>query len=100
MIEKKPFRRANNNATTAVALHYDGADAPRVIAKGRHLIAEKILALAKEHDIPLYDDPDLATLLSRLELGEKIPATLYAAVAEVIAFAYAMRGKATNRNPS
>ena len=77
----------------AVALRYEGRGAPRVTAQGRGLTAERILALAKEHNIPLREDPDLVYLLAQLDLGDEIPATLYVAVAEVIAFAYRLSGK-------
>lgn len=80
--------------TGAVALQYDGAGAPRVSAKGQGVVAEKILELGRRHDIPLYEDPDLLALLARVELGEEIPYALYVAVAEVIAFAYLVSGKA------
>ena len=80
---------------SAVALHYDGKGAPRVTAKGRGLVAENILALAQQHGIPLREDPDLVNLLARLDLGDEIPAALYVAVAEVIAFAYRVSGKVT-----
>lgn len=79
---------------TAVALQYDGKEAPRVTASGKGEIAERILALAEEHGIPLREDPDLVTLLAQLDLGTEIPANLYVAVAEVLAFAYAVSGKA------
>ncbi|HEC12163.1 MAG TPA: flagellar protein FhlB [Acidiferrobacteraceae bacterium] len=81
----------------AVALEYDGAGAPTVTAKGQRLVADKILELAKKHDIPLYEDPALVTLLSKVELGDEIPRALYTAVAEVIAFAYMVSGKVTSR---
>ena len=73
---------------TAVALRYDGRGAPRVTAKGQHDLAERILALARAHGIPLHEDRELVRMLARVELGAEIPAALYAAVAEVIAFAY------------
>jgi len=79
---------------SAVALHYNGKDAPRVSAKGKGLVAETIIELAKQHRIPLHEDPDLLALLSRLELGDEIPRSLYVAVAEVLSFAYMMSGKA------
>jgi flagellar biosynthesis protein len=79
--------------TTAVALHYDGKNAPRVTAKGTGELAEKIIALAKEHGIPLQENAALAALLAKLELGDEIPEALYLAVAEVIAFAYLLSGK-------
>lgn len=77
----------------AVALRYDGAGAPRVTAKGHHEVAERILALAREHGIPLHQDRELVRLLARVELGTEIPAALYTAVAEVIAFAYRVSGR-------
>ncbi len=78
----------------AVALRYDGKAAPRVTAKGAGAVADNILAVAREHGIPLYENAPLAALLARLDLGAEIPATLYTAVAEVIAFAYQVSGKA------
>jgi flagellar biosynthesis protein len=77
----------------AVALRYDGAGAPRVTAKGDGLIAEQITRAAREHDVPLYADADLARLLASVELGAQIPRALYVAVAEVIAFAYRVSGR-------
>lgn len=85
MSEKQP--------TTAVALHYDGKEAPRVTAKGSGDLAEQIIALAKEHGIPLQEDAALVSLLSKLDLGDEIPQVLYTAVAEIIAFAYILKGK-------
>lgn len=77
----------------AVALHYDGKNAPTVIAKGAGEIARQILALAEQHNIPLHEDPELIALLAQLDLGEEIPENLYRAVAQVIAFAYFLSGK-------
>jgi flagellar biosynthesis protein len=77
----------------AVALRYDGAGAPRVTARGEGLIAEQITRAAREHDVPLYEDADLARLLASVELGAQIPRALYVAVAEVIAFAYRVSGR-------
>lgn len=77
----------------AVALRYDGKDAPRVTAKGEDALAEAIRNLAREHDVPLYENPQLAVVLSQIELGEEIPEALYRAVAEVIAFAYVLSGR-------
>ena len=77
----------------AVSLKYDGKDAPRVTAKGEGLLAERILEIAREQGVPLHEDPDLVTLLAKLDLGEEIPRALYVAVAEVIAFAYIVTGK-------
>ena len=75
---------------TAVALKYDAAtdSAPKVIAKGRGLVAEKIMALAREQGIPMREDPDLVQLLTQIDLAQEIPPTLYKVVAEVLAFVY------------
>ncbi len=77
----------------AIALNYDQQTTPTVAATGQNELAEKIIALAEEHDIPLHSDPELAALLSRIPLGDEIPENLYRAVAEVIAFAYLLTGK-------
>lgn len=74
----------------AVALKYDrGQDtAPRVVGKGKGLLAEKILQIAKEHGIPIHEDADLTEILSRLDLSQEIPPAAYLAVAEILAFVY------------
>ncbi len=74
----------------AVALRYDELKdrAPRVIAKGRGTMAQRIVEVARENGIPVRDDPDLVNLLSEIDLGEAIPAELYPAVAEVLAYVY------------
>lgn len=77
----------------AVALHYDGDNAPQVSAKGHGALAEEIIRLARENNIPLQENAELVSLLSKLELGEEIPEALYIAVAEIIAFAYYLQGK-------
>ena len=74
----------------AAALSYEpGKDrAPRLTAKGAGLVAEKIIQLAHRHDIPIKEDPDLVEVLVQLDWQEHIPANLYQAVAEVLAFVY------------
>jgi flagellar biosynthesis protein len=74
----------------AVALKYDAAtdNAPRVIAKGRGLVAEKIIALAQEQGIPMREDPDLVQMLTQIDLDQAIPPSLYKVVAELLAFVY------------
>ena len=79
----------------AVALGYD-ADrdkAPKVLAKGRGVLAERIMEIAKSHGIPLRDDPVLVELLAQVEVEREIPPVLYQAVAEVLAFIYRTTGK-------
>ncbi|VAW99837.1 Flagellar biosynthesis protein FlhB [hydrothermal vent metagenome] len=83
----------NQKPTTAVALHYDGKEAPRITAQGTGELAEQIIALAKEHGIPLQEDAALVSLLSKLDLGDEIPQALYMAIAEIIAFTYILNGK-------
>lgn len=77
----------------AIALQYDGENAPTVTASGEGEIAEEILRIAREHRIPLREDALLAELLSELNLGEEIPPMLYRVIAEVIAYAYLVSGK-------
>lgn len=83
----------DRTVTLAVALNYDEKDAPRVTAKGGGDLAQKILEIARRHDVPLQENRELVQLLSKIELGDQIPASLYLAVAEVIAFAYYLKGK-------
>lgn len=82
-----------NPPDLAIALQYDGEDAPRVTAKGRGAIAEEIIALAEANDVPLHADPELSVVLSQLPIGDEIPEQLYRAVAEVIAFAFMVSGR-------
>lgn len=77
---------SESKSQLAVALHYDRAGAPRVVAKGRGAIGAKIIEVAKAHDIPIEENEVLAGALSNVELGEEIPAELYKAVAEVLIF--------------
>lgn len=74
----------------AIALRYEPLkdNAPKLVAKGRGKIAQKIIRLAKERGIPIHQDPDLVAALAALEWYEEIPEQLYRAVAEVLAFAY------------
>ena len=85
---KKPSKR-----NTDVALHWDTEGAPKFTAKGRNEVAERILEVAREHDVPIREDEELTELLALVELGDEIPAELYLAVAQVIAFAYRLSGK-------
>jgi flagellar biosynthesis protein len=79
---------------TAVAIHYDEDDvAPRVVAKGKGEIAERIIAVALENNIPIQEDMVLAKALSQVDLEEMIPPELYSVVAEILAFVYRLRLK-------
>ncbi|MBW2438492.1 MAG: EscU/YscU/HrcU family type III secretion system export apparatus switch protein [Deltaproteobacteria bacterium] len=79
----------------AVALKYETEKdlAPRVVAKGRNVVAEKIIETAKAHNVPLYEDINLVQVLEALDLDTEIPAELYRAVAEVLAFIYRLNAK-------
>jgi flagellar biosynthesis protein len=77
----------------AVALHYDKTGAPRVVAKGRGSIGEKIIEVAKAHNIPVEENEVLAGALSNVELGDEIPVELYKAVAEVLIFVLRLSGR-------
>ncbi len=83
-----------NSLPQAVALHYDEERAPTVVASGEGAIAREIMDIAKEHGVPLYENPELVTILARLELGEEIPDLLYRVIAEIIAFAFYLQGRA------
>jgi len=79
------------NRKTAVALRYLKEDsAPRIIASGHGKIAQKIIEIAQENDIPIYEDPEVVEMLARLEVGIEIPSELYEVVAEILAFVYSL----------
>lgn len=84
---------SNQQLQKAVALYYDGKNAPHISAKGTGAVADQIIAIAKEHGVPLCDNSALVDLLVTLELGDEIPEALYIAVAYIIAFAYQLEGK-------
>lgn len=71
----------------SVALEYvPGEEAPKIIASGKGVLAEKIIERAKEADVPVYEDSKLANTLSKLEIGDMIPPELYSVVAEILVF--------------
>jgi len=84
---------------TTIALGYnpDEDDAPVVLASGRGAMAEKIIALGKENNIPVIEDPLLASALADIDIGTVIPPELYAVVAEVLAYVYRIRGGPPHR---
>ena len=83
----------------AVALRYDrtALPAPSVVAKGKGELARRILDLARTHDVPVREDPDLLELLSACDLGQEIPSELYHAVAELFAYLYRLNGELGGR---
>ncbi|MDL0430045.1 EscU/YscU/HrcU family type III secretion system export apparatus switch protein [Marinobacter sp. TBZ242] len=76
----------------AIALKYDGEKAPTISATGTRELAEEIIRIAREHDVPLYENAELASILARLSLNEEIPESLYRVIAEILAFAFHIRG--------
>lgn len=74
---------------SAVALAYGQGDAaPRVVAKGRGLLAERIIERAREHGVYVHESPELVSLLLQVDLDQRIPAQLYVVVAELLAWIY------------
>ncbi|MCP5051074.1 MAG: hypothetical protein GY940_28175 [bacterium] len=94
-LEKKPDKEKAGKEKKAVALQYEmGKDrAPKVVAKGKGYVAEKIIEIAEEHGVPLYEDKELSQVLEALDLDTEIPGELFRAVAEVLAFIYRMNKK-------
>jgi flagellar biosynthesis protein len=76
-----------------MTMTYDGQNAPILSAKGDDELAEAILAIAREYEVPIYENAELVRLLARLELGDAIPEQLYRCIAEIIAFAWYLKGK-------
>ncbi len=71
----------------AVALHYGVGDkAPVVVASGMGYMAEKIVEVAAENGVPIYEDNSLSTILTQLQLGEEVPAELYAAIVDIYVY--------------
>ena len=85
--EGRPRRRA-------AALRYEGTAAPKVTAAGGGVVAERILAAARDAGVPVREDAALVEALSKLDLGEHVPEALWAAVAEALAWAYALDARA------
>lgn len=81
--------KSKGKAQTAVAIAYQsGQSAPKVVAKGRGLIADEIIARANEHGVFVHESKELVALLMQVELDRHIPPALYRAVAELLAWLY------------
>ena len=80
----------NKTKTSAVSLQYNrgGDRAPKVTAKGQGWVAEKIIAMAQEQNIPIKKDKDLMELLEKIDVGQEIPEELYKIIAELLAWVY------------
>lgn len=86
---RKPIRK------TAVALQYDRArtGAPKIVAKGNGLIAERLVQMAREHQIPVVEDKLLVEMLDQLSVNQEIPPELYQVVAEILVSIYRTEAK-------
>ncbi len=95
---KKRRKRKLVAHRAAAALRYRMAEdsAPKLVAKGAGIVAEKIIAAAREAGVPIHENPDLLALLMTLNIGEAIPPEMYTAVAEVLAFIYKINKKKKN----
>ncbi len=89
MAEQQP----DDNRMAAALSYKQGYYAPVVIAKGKGIMAEAIIACAKESGVYVHESPELVTLLMQIDLDEHIPPELYRAVAEVLVWLYKMEGR-------
>ena len=94
-------KRHNDPLKSAVALAYGQTDAaPRIVAKGRGMIAEKIISRAREHGVYVHESPELVSLLMQVDLDQRIPAQLYVVDAELLAWIYRLEsGQAITATP-
>jgi flagellar biosynthesis protein len=85
----------------AASIRYDGKKdgAPRLTAKGHGILADRIIELARKHDIPVKEDPALVSILCKLDINKEIPTDLYRAVAEILAFIYTENERYRVMNP-
>ena len=94
---KKESKTVANKTVVALRYDVDKDKAPLIIASGRGYVADEIIRIAEDNKIPLYEDPELAKLLSKLELEVEIPPELYTLVAEVLFFVYKLDRMAEKR---
>ncbi|HIE80852.1 MAG TPA: flagellar biosynthesis protein FlhB [Nitrospinaceae bacterium] len=96
--------KQNQTKNLAISLKYSGGSnhAPKVTAKGQGWVAEKIIAMAEQQNIPIRKDKDLVALLEKIDVGREIPESLYKLVAELLAWVYQLnneysKNRKTNR---
>lgn len=83
----------DENTKKAVALKYDGKSAPKVTATATGELAEAIIEQAIASEVPLFENSQLAEMLTQIELGDEIPELLYECIAQIISFAFKIQGK-------
>lgn len=99
-MKNKESPPAADDRSLAVALAYAPGDAaPRVVAKGRGLIAEAIIARARENDIFVHQSAEMVALLMQVDLDDRIPPQLYLAVAELLAWLYRVEQGESQTSP-
>jgi len=93
-------KQPSDPSREAIALAYRQTDAaPRVVARGKGLIAEEIIARAREHGVYVHESPELVALLTQVDIDEHIPPQLYMAVAELLAWLYRIENGDTAAAP-
>ena len=93
-------KQPSDRTREAIALAYRQTDAaPRVVARGKGLIAEEIIARAREHGVYVHESPELVALLTQVDIDEHIPPQLYMAVAELLAWLYRIENGDTGTAP-
>jgi flagellar biosynthesis protein len=90
MTKRPGQRKSAQDREAAVALRYNKEtdNAPRLVAKGRGLIAEKIREIAKVNNIPIHQDDDLVEILAQIDIDREVPPELYGAIAEILSWIY------------
>jgi flagellar biosynthesis protein len=83
-------KRKGQNKAIALQYHPKSDNAPKVTAKGKGKVAEKIIEIARKNNIYIHNDPDLIEILSQLDINEEIPPDLYIVAAELLAFVYSL----------
>ncbi|NQY74900.1 MAG: EscU/YscU/HrcU family type III secretion system export apparatus switch protein [Candidatus Margulisbacteria bacterium] len=96
-LDELNIENKENLLAAAVKYNIKSDVAPKILVSGKGSIAEEIVKLAEEHKVPLYEDPTLVALLSKLEMDTEIPAQLYGLVAEVLAFVYQLENLAKKK---
>ena len=92
-------QRPKETLKNAVALAYTQTDAaPRIVAKGKGLLAEQIISRAQEHGVYVHESPELVSLLMQIDLDQRIPPQLYVAVAELLAWLYRLESGTPSGN--
>ncbi|WOJ96617.1 EscU/YscU/HrcU family type III secretion system export apparatus switch protein [Congregibacter brevis] len=88
---------AHSSGSQSAALSYSGEGAPVLVAKGENAIADRIVELAAQHDVPIVQNEQLTELLCQIPLGDEVPPALYVAVAEVLAYVYRLNAQVDRR---